>query len=234
MFKPACCKFACFDWGAYFTFRFCRIKAYSNFTAFSQVIPAMTEATPEPATNSPNWRNLIVALAAILLGATLFFTTKQSQSNVSLEALAKSSTGYEQAIANPKPTLIEFYADWCTSCQSMAADNLALQKEYGDRVNFVMLNVDNSKWLPEMERFNVDGIPHFVYMEENNQVLGNAIGVVPKAIMADNLEAMLNHQDLPYLQNRPGKTSPLEAKPELTQSKTSPDTRTVVPSQLQK
>jgi thiol:disulfide interchange protein len=199
----------------------------------------MTEATPEPATNSPNWRNLIVALAAILLGATLFFTTKQSQSNVSLEALAKLSTGYEQAIANPKPSLIEFYADWCTSCQSMAADNLALQKEYGDRVNFVMLNVDNNKWLPEMERFNVDGIPHFVYMEEANQVLGNAIGVVPKAIMASNLEAMLSHQDLPYLQNQPGKNSPLESNseaqtelPKLDSQSNQPDAR--LPSQLQK
>jgi len=161
--------------------------------------------TPAP-TSSFNWRNLIVALAAVLLAATLFFTTKQSQSNVSLEALSQSATAYEQAIADPKPTLIEFYADWCTSCQSMAADNFALQTEYSDRLNFVMLNVDNNKWLPEMERFNVDGIPHFVYLAEDNQTLGNAIGVVPKSIMVSNLEAMLNHQPLPYTQTELTKT----------------------------
>jgi thiol:disulfide interchange protein len=171
----------------------------------------------EPLIQAPipsfNWRNLIVALAAVLLAATLFFTTKQSQSNVSLEALAQSATEYEQAIANPKPTLIEFYADWCTSCQSMAADNLALQTKYRDRLNFVMLNVDNNKWLPEMERFNVDGIPHFVYLAEDNHTLGNTIGVLPKSIMASNLEAMLSNQPLPYTQTdltKPqGATSPL-------------------------
>lgn len=194
----------------------------------------MTESTPETSTQSFKWRNLIIALAAILLGTTLFFTTRLSQSNVSLEALAKSATVYEQAIANPKPTLIEFYADWCTSCQSMAADNLALQKEYSDRLNFVMLNVDNSKWLPEMEKFNVDGIPHFVYMTEDNQVLGDAIGVVPKAIMAGNLDAMLAHRDLPYLQNQPGKTSHLESQIEDPAETNQSDTRTVLPSQLQK
>jgi thiol:disulfide interchange protein len=178
----------------------------------------MSEPSVEKLAQAPNWLNLIVALAAILLGAILFFSAKQSQSNVSLEALAQSATVYEQAIANPKPTLIEFYADWCNSCQSMAADNFALQKEYGDRLNFVMLNVDNNKWLPEMERFGVDGIPHFIYMAENNQILGSAIGVVPKAVMASNLEAMLSHEALPFIQtdleNILGKTSQLKSKPD--------------------
>lgn len=152
---------------------------------------------------SNSWGNILVAIAALCLGALLFFSTRQSQSQVSLAALSQQSTPYEQAIANPKPTLIEFYADWCTSCQSMAADNLALQNQYRDRLNFVMLNVDNSKWLPEMDRFEVDGIPHFVYLDEQNQVLGNAIGVIPRQVLASNLDAMITHQPLPHLESNP-------------------------------
>ncbi|MDX1977293.1 MAG: thioredoxin family protein [Pseudanabaenaceae cyanobacterium bins.68] len=164
----------------------------------------------EPTSSFSKFSNILVAIAAVCLGTLLFFSTRQSQSQVSLEALAQRSTAYEQAIANPKPTLIEFYADWCTSCQSMAADNLALQQEYGDRLNFVMLNVDNTKWLPEMERFQVDGIPHFVYLDRQNQVLGNAIGVIPKQILASNLDAMIAQSPLPHLESS-SRTSPLPA-----------------------
>jgi thioredoxin-like negative regulator of GroEL len=67
-------------------------------------------------------------------------------------------------LVNPQPTVIEIYADWC-HCQSLGADNLALQKQYAGKINFVMLNVDNNNWLPKVDRFSVDGITHFLFWE---------------------------------------------------------------------
>ena len=84
-------------------------------------------------------------------------------SEASLKVVAQSAMPLEVALANPQPTVMEFYADWCNSCQSMAVDNLVLQKQYAGKINFVMLNVDNNKCLPEVDRFGVDGIPHFVF-----------------------------------------------------------------------
>jgi hypothetical protein len=45
----------------------------------------------------------------------------------------------------------------------MAPDVGVLKKQYGESVNFVMLNIDNTKWLPEILNYRVDGIPHFVF-----------------------------------------------------------------------
>jgi thiol-disulfide isomerase/thioredoxin len=155
---------------------------------------------PNTSTNTPanRARNLLIAIAAIALAAALFFGFQTQNSGVSLAAVAKAATPLESALANDRPTVVEFYADWCTSCQSMAADNMALQKQYGSDVNFVMLNVDNNKWLPEITRFKVDGIPHFVFMDRKNMVVGNAIGVVPRTVMAENITAAIAGKELPH------------------------------------
>jgi thiol:disulfide interchange protein len=156
-------------------------------------------------------RNLLVAIAAIVLTVTLFFSLRIQNSEASLGAVAKAAMPLELALANPQPTVMEFYADWCTSCQSMAADNLALQKQYAGRINFVMLNVDNSKWLPEVDRFKVDGIPHFVFLGSDNAVSGTAIGAIPRNILTENLEAMLAMAPLPHIRLNSGETSPFNS-----------------------
>ncbi|CAN1212773.1 thioredoxin domain-containing protein [Tumidithrix helvetica PCC 7403] len=157
------------------------------------------DSTSTPDTNrSDRLRNALIALAAIALTIALFFGIRTQNISTSLETVAQAATPIDSALANNKPTILEFYADWCTSCQSMAADNLALQKQYGDRVNFAMLNVDNNKWLPEITKYRVDGIPRFIFLSSDNKAIGDAVGVIPHSIMAANIEAMMSDRPLPH------------------------------------
>jgi thiol:disulfide interchange protein len=163
-------------------------------------------------------RNLLVAIAAILLTTALFFGIQTQRNSISLDAVAAAAIPIDQAIANNQPTAIEFYADWCSSCQSMAADNLSLELEYGDRLNFVMLNVDNTKWLPEVTKYHVDGIPRFIFLDSANQVIGDTTGAVPRAIMAENIEAAIAGQPLPHNSISSDRTSPIsEPQPDISQ-----------------
>ncbi|NJN23831.1 MAG: thioredoxin fold domain-containing protein [Acaryochloridaceae cyanobacterium RL_2_7] len=154
-------------------------------------------------------RNLLIALTAVVLGVVLFLGVQQQSQTPSLSALAESSIPIDVAVANGKPTLVEFYADWCTSCRAMTGDMAALKQEFGSDLNFVMLNVDNSKWVPELLKYQVDGIPHFVFMNGGAQEVGMAVGEVPKPIMQGNLKALVHHQTLPYV-GGVGTASPLE------------------------
>ena len=153
-------------------------------------------------------RNGVVAAVAVILAIALGLGFQGQASDITLEQLAAEAMPLDEALVNGKPTLMEFYADWCTSCRAMANDMAELRETYGDRVNFAMLNVDNEKWLPEILSYRVDGIPHFVYLGAEGQELGQAIGEQPHSILADNLEAMADRVAvLPHVSQAIGQTS---------------------------
>lgn len=154
-------------------------------------------------------RNLLIVLVAIGLSVAVFFGLNSKTNASSLTAMAESALPLETALANGKPTLMEFYANWCTSCQAMAPDLYTLKQEYDDRVNFVMLNVDNSKWLPEMLHYRVDGIPHFVFLNAKGESIASSVGEQPRSVVADNLDALIAELPLPHLQAN-GQTSQVD------------------------
>ncbi|MFQ4144795.1 thioredoxin family protein [Chlorogloeopsis sp. ULAP02] len=145
-------------------------------------------------------RNFLIAIVAIALSVALVLGLKSETSSVSLTSLDEQSTPLEVALTNGKPSLVEFYANWCTVCQKMAPDIAQLEQQYADKVNFVMLNVDNTKWLPEMLKYRVDGIPHFVFLSQKGESVAQAIGDQPRTVMASNLEALVANSPLPYAQ----------------------------------
>ncbi|MBO3457284.1 thioredoxin family protein [Aetokthonos hydrillicola Thurmond2011] len=166
----------------------------------------MTTNSPLNSTQQPQStvgtrvRNFLIAIVAIILVSVLAFGLRTQTSATTLAQLEQHSTQLEAALTNGKPSLMEFYADWCTVCQKMAPDIVQLEKEYGDKVNFVMLNVDNNKWLPEMLRYRVDGIPHFVFLGKDGKAVADAIGDQPRTIMGSNIQALLADSPLPYAQ----------------------------------
>ena len=175
----------------------------------------------ESTTNNP-LRNIVIAIAAIVLSVALFLGLQTETNGTSLDAQVKKSVALDVALNNDKPTLTEFYADWCTSCQAMAGDLAQIKSDYGDRVNFVMLNVDNTKWLPEMLRYRVDGIPHFLFMNAEGEVSAEAIGEQPKSILEADLDALIANAAIPYA-NKRGAISQVESKVTVTDDTT--DTR---------
>lgn len=184
----------------------------------------MSEQQLESSANNANnyVRNIIVAIAAVVLSVALFLGLQTETNNSSLESQVKRAVPLDVALNNRKPSLVEFYADWCTSCQAMAGDLAQLKESYGDRVDFVMLNVDNTKWLPEMLRYRVDGIPHFLFMDESGEAVAEAIGEQPKGILETDLDALVAHNPIPFA-NKRGQISPVEAKVTVTDDTT--DTR---------
>ncbi len=161
--------------------------------------------------NSNRFANILIAIVAIALSVALGLGIKTGAFTESLEAQANQSIPLEIATNNHKPSLIEFYADWCTSCQAMAKDLAILKQKYQDSVNFVMLNIDNNKWLPEVLRYRIEGIPHFVFLNAEGLAIAETIGEQPLTIMESNVEALIAKNELPYA-SLTGKISTFDSK----------------------
>lgn len=55
----------------------------------------------------------LLALGAVALGAAVFFATRLGGGAVSFDTLASDAVPLSTALANSRPSVIEFYASWC-------------------------------------------------------------------------------------------------------------------------
>ncbi|MEN9216463.1 MAG: thioredoxin domain-containing protein [Gloeomargarita sp. HHBFW_bins_162] len=149
----------------------------------------------------------VLAVGAVLLAVALFLGVRGQQGAVSLSSLAAQSVPLDMALVNDRPTMIEFYADWCQTCQQMAKDLQQLETAYREQVNFVFLNVDNPRWIPELLQYEVDGVPRFIFLDRENHLVGDAVGLQPRTVMDANMIALVQHQPLPFV--RAGHSSPV-------------------------
>ena len=140
-----------------------------------------------------------VALVLIFAIASFVLTRPQSAPAVSgvsglmtLKTMAQTATPYDVAMANQRPTLIEFYADWCTTCQSLSPTITALHDQWGDRINFVMLNIDDPQWASLVNQFQVNGVPNLTLLDNSHSVTDTFMGNIPKSLLESELTELLS------------------------------------------
>jgi len=155
--------------------------------------------SPAPAAGpGPRERLILLTIAAVLAGAVLWLRGGL-QPQAPLEALARRSPELSVALANGRPTIVEFYADWCEACRSMAPALEAVESRQRERLNVVLLNVDNPRWQPEIDRYEVNGIPHLELFNSSGAAVGRSIGARSRAELTSLATALIDDQPLPVL-----------------------------------
>lgn len=88
--------------------------------------------------------------------------------------------------ADPKPTFVDFWADWCAPCRMIAPSFEKLADKYGNEFNFAKVDVDEA---PELAaQFGIRSIPTLLLVK-GGKVVEQVIGARPYGDLASVLEA---------------------------------------------
>ena len=144
-------------------------------------------------------QKIILLAASLILALLLFFVRNGFSSDQSLDQLARNSLRPEVAFNNGKPTILEFYADWCEVCQEMTPSMYNIKTDFQDEINLVLLNVDNDEWIDLIDKYDVNGIPQLNLFDVDGEMIGKSIGFKSKEQINQLVYLLVHNQKLTNL-----------------------------------
>ncbi len=97
-------------------------------------------------------------------------------------------SSFNEIINSDKPVLVDFFADWCGPCKTLAPILKDTKAELGEDVKIVKIDVDKNQQLSE--KYQVRGVPTLILFK-NGQQLWRQSGVVQKS---DLVQLIRSHQ----------------------------------------
>jgi len=76
-------------------------------------------------------------------------------------------------LGSDKPTLVDFWAEWCGPCRMIAPSVAAVAEEYNGKAGVYKMNVDENMSVPQ--RFGIRGIPTLIVFkggQEQERIVG--------------------------------------------------------------
>ena len=101
-----------------------------------------------------------------------------------------SSQQFEQQVLNSaNPVFVDFWAEWCGPCRAVSPVVEELSKEYGDKVDFVKVNVDQNNELAQ--KHGVFSIPTLAIFKDG-QVVSQKVGAASKESFKTMIDSQLS------------------------------------------
>lgn len=100
-----------------------------------------------------------------------------------------SDADFTPQVAGDRPTLVDFWAEWCGPCRLVAPVLEEIAREHGDKLTIAKLNIDEN---PEAPRaYDVMSIPTMILFQ-NGTERKRIVGARSKADMLNQLSDWLN------------------------------------------
>ncbi len=106
--------------------------------------------------------------------------------NIKNKIKSVSDTSFEDDVINANmPVLVDFWAEWCGPCKTLAPILENISSEYDGRLIVAKVNVDDSQKIAI--KFGIRGIPTMLLFK-NGQVEATKVGALSKAELSNFLD----------------------------------------------
>ena len=103
-------------------------------------------------------------------------------------ALNITNENYEALLAESKPLVIDFWAEFCAPCRAIVPIIEELAEEYAEQVNIGKCNVEDCDEIGA--NYRVRNIPTIVFIK-GGEVVDKHVGAIDKAALKAKIDALL-------------------------------------------
>ncbi len=86
------------------------------------------------------------------------------------------------------PIMVDFWAPWCGPCKAIGPTVEALEKTYGEKMNFVKVNVDENPIVPS--KYGIQAIPTLIFFK-GGEVVDKITGMVAKEKLEESIKNVI-------------------------------------------
>lgn len=90
------------------------------------------------------------------------------------DAKAAESAEGKKPVISGKPSVLDFYATWCGPCKQIAPLFNMLKGEYGEKINFISIDVDQD--VETAAKYNIEAMPTFVFLDADGNEVDRIVG----------------------------------------------------------
>lgn len=88
-----------------------------------------------------------------------------------------------------KPILIDFYADWCSPCQTLMPTIEKISEDYQNEIEVRKVNVDQNRELAA--KFGVRSIPSLFFLK-GNKIIDKTVGLVTANVISEKIKKIIS------------------------------------------
>ena len=100
------------------------------------------------------------------------------------EILTVDDTSFPETVASDKPVIVDFWAEWCAPCRTIAPILEEIARDHGDKVTVAKLNVDDNPMTAQ--QFSVFSIPTLLVFQKG-EVRKRLVGAKGKGQLLSEL-----------------------------------------------
>ena len=99
------------------------------------------------------------------------------------EPIHVTDQAFEKTVLqSPIPTIVDFWAPWCSPCRMVAPVLDKLAKEHAGKLLVAKVNTDeNPEWA---QKYGVQGIPTMLFVANGN-IIHRQVGALPEPMLTD-------------------------------------------------